>query len=352
MQLLMDQIEFANVILINKVDLLAKELSENGGKGGSVEERLRGIRALIEKLNPKARVIVPDAPRFEDFDAGEIIDTGLFDMEEAQESAGWKAEVSPPLNRSSRFAPPAHTLVSSETSVPAQLEKPVHTPETEEYGISSFVFRNAERPFHPERLGRIMKDFGTGLAGEIAGKSSDSRNQKGGSGPFAGVVRCKGELWLSSADAVPIEVHSAGRQLEMEPAGNGRPWLAKVLERHPNGDPDREGFDEADGEVWAGLDLDDGTVEEARGAARGGWSERFGDRSSEVVFIGINLRREGLEGELRGALLTDEELNVPAEERRRVWCDDLDDPFFGGQGLWDLEDVMGDEVGDDEEEEG
>ncbi len=101
-KLLMDQIEFANVIILNKTDLLLSEDGINGRSdkydsvGGRIMARsqIEAIKALIQKLNPSATLIIPDEPKFERFDVGRIINTGLFDMEKAQESAGWIAEVS------------------------------------------------------------------------------------------------------------------------------------------------------------------------------------------------------------------------------------------------------------------
>jgi G3E family GTPase len=100
-KLLMDQIEFANVILLNKIDLLF-----SGGNSGRSNEydgvsrrvrarsQLKAIRALVSRLNPDATLIVPDEPKFQRFDVERIINTGLFNMEKAQESAGWITEVS------------------------------------------------------------------------------------------------------------------------------------------------------------------------------------------------------------------------------------------------------------------
>mmetsp|Transcript_21679 Transcript_21679/g.39793 ORF Transcript_21679/g.39793 Transcript_21679/m.39793 type:complete len:559 (-) Transcript_21679:314-1990(-) len=311
-QLLMDQIEFANVILLNKIDLL----TDGDGGRGSVATQIESIRSLLKRLNPNATVIVPEGPKFSGFNVESILNTGIFNMEDAEDSAGWKAE----------------------------LEKPEHTPETEEYGISSFVFRNNKRPFHPERLGRIFENFGTGLVTEM----SKSSTREGKEDIFAGVVRCKGELWLSNADAWPIEVHSVGRQLEMTPAGNGKPWVGKLLEMHPNGDPSSEGFNEEDGDVWSAMDL---TIEEvAEMKASASWTDRFGDRSSEFVLIGIKLQKDKLMKELEQALLTDEELNVAKKDRKKVWANDVED--FEGQLLWDLDDVWvksGDEEGEDKD---
>ena len=106
--LLTDQVEFANVIILNKTDLVD-------------EKKLRLLEGMLIKLNPDANII---RTSFGKIDTKAIINTGLFDYDKAEQSAGWLKE----LNKE-------------------------HVPETEEYGISSFVFRD-QRPFHP---GRFMK---------------------------------------------------------------------------------------------------------------------------------------------------------------------------------------------------
>lgn len=306
-QLLIDQFEFCNVILPNKIDLLTDKSS------------IDPIKAIIKKLNPKASIITPDKPYFNSFNVMDtIINTNLFNMEEAQESAGWIAE----------------------------LEKSHHTPETEEYGVNSFVFRNDERPFHPERLTKIMKNFGTSLVKNIKGKISntDDNNDKE---IFSSVIRCKGELWLSNVDACPVDVHSVGRQLVLEPAG--RPWMGKVVETHPNGDIEGENPNADDCEVWESFELTSQTIAGMKLEKK--WNTRFGDRRSELVFIGIKLNEKIMRSELNNALLTDEELNVPESEKKKVWADSLEDSFFDGVSLWALEDIMGvEEDGEDENE--
>ena len=122
-QLMLDQIEFANVILLSKVHLM-KDAS-------AVEE----IRALLQKLNPYAKVIVPSQPHFADVPLSDLINTHLFDMDKVESSAGWMQEL-------------------------AKAADGGHTPETEEYDISSMVFRCHERPFHPGRLAEVFAGFG------------------------------------------------------------------------------------------------------------------------------------------------------------------------------------------------
>lgn len=106
--LLTEQIEFADVIVLNKV-------SDAG------PERTDAARKIIKALNPVARLIETDQSRV---DAGRIFDTGLFDFERAHEDPLWAQELY-------GFAD--------------------HTPETEEYGISHFTYR-ARRPFDPAKI--------------------------------------------------------------------------------------------------------------------------------------------------------------------------------------------------------
>ena len=185
-----------------------------------------------------------------------------------------------------------------------------------------------------------MNNFGTSIVTEIKLNNSGDNLDV-----FSRVVRCKGELWLSNADCCPIDVHSAGRQLVMTPAGNGKPWMGKVIEVHPNGDPESEKSNADDCEVWSTFDLDSSVLSELKTSDQ--WTDRFGDRRSEVVFIGIKLDKERLTEELENALLTDAEFNVSEKDRKKVWASDMKDTFFDGMPLWDLEDILG-EAAEDE----
>jgi len=111
--LLVDQVEFADVIILNKTDLVSSTA------WGAVE-------ATVTRLNPRAKVIVTDHGLVE---LEQVVGTGLFDHEAASAIAGWDDEVM--FN---------------------------HVPETEEYGISSVAFR-ADRPFHPERLANALDEL-------------------------------------------------------------------------------------------------------------------------------------------------------------------------------------------------
>jgi hypothetical protein len=190
-----------------------------------------------------------------------------------------------------------------------------------------------------------MKNFGTGLLAEITGTKVNYSGKVSGQEDidvFSHVVRCKGEIWLSNADSCPIGVHSVGRQLVMTP---GKPWMGKVHEVYPLGDPNSVKSREEDREMWSMFDLTNDVIEELRASNR--WSDRFGDRGSELVFIGIKLDKKVMFKELQNALLTDAELNVPEDARKKAWASDMTDHFFGGMPLWELEDILEEEDSED-----
>jgi G3E family GTPase len=152
--LLMDQIEFADVIVLNKLDL--------------VDEREREkLHAALSRLNPVARIVPAGHGRVK---LSAVLGTGLFDLERAQQAPGWVRE----LNGD-------------------------HVPETEEYGISSTVFRS-DRPFHPGRLWTFV-------------------TERLDSGPYGQVLRSKGFFWLSSRPGVTGLWSQAGSVARFEPSG-------------------------------------------------------------------------------------------------------------------------------------
>ncbi|MFE5486331.1 GTP-binding protein [Streptomyces sp. NPDC056527] len=152
--LLMDQVEFANVIVLNKLDLV----------GPNEAARLR---ATLTRLNPEARIV----PAVRGHVASEqVLGTGLFDVGRAQQAPGWVKE----LNGD-------------------------HVPETEEYGISSVVFRS-DRPFHPGRLWNFVT------------KGLDS-------GTFGNVLRSKGFFRLAGRPRVTGLWSQAGAVARFEPSG-------------------------------------------------------------------------------------------------------------------------------------
>ncbi len=222
--LLIDQVEFANVILLNKVDLLSQDALEE-------------LQAIICRLNPEAKIIPTSYAKVPDLK--QVLNTGLFDMEKAQSSPGWLKE----LNNE-------------------------HTPETEEYGVTSFVFR-ADRPFHPERLDRALRK------------------------KWKGVLRAKGFVWLATRHDIMGCWSQAMDSLVLEPLGL---WWAceDAADRAPESSEEAEYLAER-------------------------WSEPYGDRRQELVVIGIQMDVLSTQNLLRSCLLTDAEMEGgPAQWARFV----------------------------------
>ena len=215
--LLTDQIEFANVIILNKIDLVEKE-------------HLGILRAAIKKLNQSAKII---ESTYGKVSPKEVLNTGVFNFEEAEQSAGWMEE----------------------------LEKDEHTPETEEYGISSFVYRN-KKPFDPERFwDYVEKKF-----------------------PKT-VIRSKGLFWISSRPDQALVWGQAGGSLKADGAGV---WWSSMLFkdriRHLSFIQNQEQIESE-------------------------WDKEFGDRKNELVFIGQGMDETLIREELDFCLATDEELS-------------------------------------------
>ncbi|MAD12708.1 MAG: GTP-binding protein [Flavobacteriaceae bacterium] len=214
--LLVDQIEFANVILLNKTDLVSKE-------------HIGILKAAIKKLNSSAHIIETSYSRVE---TSKILNTGLFNFEEAEQSAGWIEE----------------------------LNKENHTPETEEYGISSFVYRS-KKPFNPEKFWNYIEyKFPTNI------------------------IRSKGLFWLASRPKQALVWGQAGGSLKADSAGV---WWSSM----PYGD--RMQF---------------AAFVENQKHIESGWDKVFGDRKNEIVFIGQDMKEEQIKNELDACLLNDEEL--------------------------------------------
>lgn len=227
--LLTDQIEFANVILLNKTDLV------DAGTVGL-------LKAAIQKLNPSARIRTTS---FGKVPLSEILHTGLFDFDEASQSAGWQRE----------------------------LAAESHTPETEEYGISSLVFRD-HRPFHPGRFWEYLNN-----------------------GYPPGVIRAKGLFWLASRPDEAISFSQAGGSSRIERAGVW--WSSIPVEER---------------EMHAAYAENKKYLESK-------WDSCWGDRLNELVFIGQDLDKEKMIRELENCLWQEQEPDILQKQVR------IDDPF-------------------------
>jgi G3E family GTPase len=209
--LLVDQVEFANVILLNKSDEVSPD-------------HLKKIKGVIKALNTNAMCFETN---YADIPLSQVINTGLFDFETASDAPGWLKEL-----------------------------RGDHIPETEEYNISSLSYKS-KRPFHPQRFLDFVQSN------------------------LDGVYRVKGYFWLATRMEFVGQIGVAGKLAEISPAGK---WWAAVPKSQ-----------------W---DLDDAeTLEDIKK----NWTDPYGDRRQELVFIGTDIDKDAIKQRLEGCLLTDDE---------------------------------------------
>ena len=225
--LLVDQVEFADIILISKIDLVSKK-------------KINKLVSILKTLNTNAEIIPISNGKIE---IDKILNTGLFDFEKAQQSPGWMQEMNGE-----------------------------HIPETEEYGISSFVYE-ARRPFYPEKFHNFLHSK------DIAGK----------------LIRSKGFFWLASRPMFAGSWNQAGGIAHHGFAGMF--WKAIPKDRWPE---DQETLDFIDEK----------------------WVEPFGDMRQELVFIGQGLEKDKIIKLLDDCLLSTDDLLMG----RKHW-ETFNDPF-------------------------
>lgn len=224
--LLTEQVEFADVILINKIDLVS-------------EAELNRLQTILHHLNPTAQLQPIEQGRVP---LDVVMNTGRFDFELAALSPEWLKEA-----------------------------RGTHTPETEAYGVSSFVF-NARRPFHPERLYAALES-----------ESLDS------------VIRSKGFVWLATRNDQVGVWSQAGLTINLDYGGTW--WAVTPRDEYPD-HPD----------LLADIEAQSVGI--------------YGDRRQELVVIGVEMDRPTIEAVLTSCLLTDEEFAAGAKKWRRY-----PDPF-------------------------
>ena len=230
--LLCDQLEFANLLLINKRDLVT-------------DQQLGAVESFLRKINPQAEIVLTERSKLE---PSELFGKGRFSMQKAEEHPQWLKEA----------------------------RENEHTPETIEYGISSFIFR-AKRPFHPERLYTAL-------------------GSKTRSGALSGLLRLKGFAWLATVPKQQAHPAIAGTQFTVSP---GPPWWAAIPRPQ-----------------WPA-----GVMEEME--KDGAWDEEHGDKRTELVCIGRDLDPEAAAKQLYECLLDDSEMAAGEE----YWRLALKDPF-------------------------
>ena len=206
--LLTDQIEFADIVVLNKTD-----------DAGS--DKTDAARKIIRSLNADAEIVETN---YSSVSIEKIMDTGLFNYEKAHDHPMWAKELY-------GFAD--------------------HVPETEEYGVSSYVYR-ARMPFIPERIMNALN------------------------GDLPGVIRAKGHFWISTRPDWVAEFSLAGSLSSIKPLGT---WWATVPE-------DQRPKDES-----------------AVAYMQAHWTEPWGDRRQEIVFIGAGIDWPALKAKLDGCLV-------------------------------------------------
>lgn len=209
--LLVDQIEFCDVLVVNKIDLINQDDQQT-------------LHAMLRSLNPRARIVFS---QFGQVPLDEVLETGRFDFDAAAQAPGWLQEL-----------------------------RGEHQPETEEYGIRSFVYR-ARRPFHPQRFWHAVNH------------------------QLEGVIRSKGYFWLASRPEYAAMWSQAGAVARHGYAGHW--WASIPRERWPQD-------------------------EESLAFIARHWQEGIGDARQELVFIGIEMDDDQVRNALEHALLTPAEM--------------------------------------------
>ena len=211
--LLVDQVEFADLILVSKTDLAS-------------ESEIERLTAILKTLNTEAKIVPISHGKV---DINKVLNTGLFDFERAQQAPGWLKEM-----------------------------RGEHIPETEEYGISSFVYE-ARKPFYPQKFHDFLHSK------DLSGK----------------LIRSKGFFWLATRPMYAGNWSQAGGIAHHGFAGLF--WKAIPKNRWPE-------------------------EQEALDYIKEKWVEPFGDMRQELVFIGQGLDKNKIIQSLDECLLSDEDL--------------------------------------------
>ena len=235
--LLIQQIEFCNIIVINKVAEVKPE-------------ELNKVKAIIRQLQPTAKIIETN---FGKVDVKEIIDTNNFDFEKVASSAGWIKELERDDNEDIEDEEEHDHHDEDEEHEEHHHEHHGHhhhhhdEGEAEEYGISTFVYAS-RKPMKEVKFNEFAKNL--------------PRN----------VIRCKGLIWFAEDDEMSYLFEQAGKQLSLSEAGY---WLATAPK------------EELDEMIKANPDI------------MKDWDEKVGDRMTKLVFIGQDMDKDKIKKDLR-----------------------------------------------------
>lgn len=214
--LLIDQVEFCDVLVLNKTDLVT-------------EAELTKLENILRKLQPDAHLIKTTNA---EVDINEVLDTGRFDFEQASNSAGWIKELTEGGHAE-------------------------HTPETEEYGIGSFVY-SRRLPFHAKRFNDWLEQMPNNI------------------------VRAKGIVWLAQYNQVACLLSQAGSSCNISPVTY---WVAAMSKKQ------RE------------------LILNQRPDVAQSWDIEYGDRNTQFVIIGTELDQEKIVKELDQCLVNGDEID-------------------------------------------
>ena len=234
--LLIQQIEFCNKIILNKVDELT-------------EEELNKVKTIIKILQPKAEIIETNYGKV---DVSKILNTNSFNFDEASTSAGWIEELNRTDNEDEQYEYDEHNNDNNENHHDSHEELHDHKHkhkheyihnhehgETEEYGIGTFVYYT-RKPFNRVKFDNFAINFPKSI------------------------IRCKGVLWFSDEPESSYVFEQAGKQIQAYPAGN---WIASLSK------------DEKDEIISQNPNI------------LNDWDEEYGDRVIKLVFIGKDMNK-------------------------------------------------------------
>ena len=232
--LLIQQIEFCNLIVLNKVDEISPE-------------ELKEVKAVVRKLQPKAEIIETNYGKV---DIGKILDTKSFDLEEVANSAGWIQELENDENMEEDHDEDDESEHHDHNEEDEHHGEHGHGHhhhheggETEEYGIGTFVYYR-RAPFNRVKFENFAESF-----------------------PNDTVIRTKGMMWFSNEPEIGYIFEQAGSQIQAYESGN---WVASAP-RHERKQILKENPDIAKD-----------------------WDETYGDRMIKLVFIGKNMDKKAI----------------------------------------------------------
>ncbi|MFC7229055.1 GTP-binding protein [Salinirubellus salinus] len=242
--LLAEQVEFCNIVILNKCDLITNEERE------AVERVIRTLHPGVDIVRTTESAVDPDR----------ILGTGQFDKDEASNAARWRQVLSGDHGDSTDAELHEHDHTEAETDhndhehEHGDDHEHDHRHPPEEFGVDSFVYER-HRPFHPERFSEWLRSF------------PDS------------VVRAKGHLWVAGRERYALDLSQAGTQTHV--GVNGR-WAVTLPEFQ------RESYRESRSDLH--------------------WDEQWGDREVKLVFIGAGMDESSITDGLDDCLVSQTEM--------------------------------------------